>query len=72
MNTRYDEFLYKNLRNILVSEFSCTVPFFPDYVTGQDNQEIEICNTAEKRKDAYKTLFVARLLFLQPFQRLSR
>ena len=53
MNTRYDEFLYKNLRNILVSEFSCTVPFFPDYVTNQENHEIEICNSAEKRKAAY-------------------
>ena len=54
MNTRYDEFLYRNLRNILESKFNCTVPFLPDYSSSNDIRRIDICKAAVKRKASYQ------------------
>ena len=53
MNMRYDEFLYRRLREMLISEFDCTVPFLPDYVTTQDTQPIKVCKDPETRKLIY-------------------
>ena len=53
MNTRYDEFLYRNLRKILASEFNCTVPFLPDYNLPTDTRRIDICKDPEKRNASY-------------------
>ena len=53
MNTKYDEFLYRNLTKILESEFNCTVPFLPDYSFPKEVRKINICKDAEKRKASY-------------------
>ena len=53
MNTRYDEFLYRNLQEILISQFNCTVPFLPDYNVPKHSQNIYICKDPEKRKASY-------------------
>ena len=53
MNMRYDEFLYRRLREILISEYGCVVPFLRDYVTTQDTKQIKVCHDADTRKMIY-------------------
>ena len=53
MNTRYDEFLYRNLRMILESEFDCTVPFLPDFDATTDTRRTDICKDPETKKASY-------------------
>ena len=53
MNTRYDEFLYRNLRKILEFDFNCTVPFLPDDPSLNTSQKVPICHDPETRKKIY-------------------
>ena len=53
MNMEYDEFLYRRLREILISEYGCIVPFLRDYVTTQDTEQSKVCKDPEKRKMVY-------------------
>ena len=53
MNKEYDEFIYRNLRRILGSEFNCTVPFLPDYTAPQDTRRLDICKDPEDRIASY-------------------
>ena len=54
MNFRYDEFLYRNLRNILESDFNCTVPFFPDDPNMNSSQIVPICEDQKTREKIYE------------------